>query len=230
MHPSFRDGNPSEDGKGTSLYFGIERTLFEKGDDLGVIASMGVVVMAPMVFVNFVSMRMMMTMLVVPVVVMMVSGLGRPFPLIHLITFMATHQKAPSGDAGPVCAFEAAGGKIDSERPQCLLKNFLRNPEIPQCGNGHVAADSSKGIDMKEFHDGWGLAGGKVVPSIHSHLLLLDTAMQKKLKHHVAKSGHVCFNFISKFLSQCHNLKTPTDPSLHRIPLSITWRDGPRDT
>jgi hypothetical protein len=59
------------------------------------------------------------------------------------------------------------------------LKNFLGNPEISQCGNGHVTADSSKGIDMKEFHDSWSLAGGMVVDPIYSHLLFPDPAMQK---------------------------------------------------
>ena len=106
MHPTFGDSYPSEDGKGTGLHVGIERTLFQKRDDLGMIASMGVMVMALLVLLGIVSMRMMMAVLVV--LVMMVSGLA---PLIHpflLDTFMPTYDKAPSGDAVPVPAFEAA--------------------------------------------------------------------------------------------------------------------------
>ena len=60
-------------------------------------------VMAPVVVVIIVRMRMRMS-----VIVMMVSGIGRPFPLIHLTTFMATHEKAPPRDAIPVPTFEAA--------------------------------------------------------------------------------------------------------------------------
>jgi len=118
-------------------------------------------------------MTVMMTVLVVSVIMMMVSG------FLPFAPFITTDKKAPTRNAVPFAALEAARREVDIQRLQSLLKNLLRDPEIPQGGHGHVAADSGKGIDMKEFHEYWFLAGGRKGPSIHSHLLSADTAMQK---------------------------------------------------
>jgi hypothetical protein len=88
--------------------------LFQKSYNFGMITAMGVTGHFMFMSVSVsVTALMAMRMLVI-VIVMLGGGLGSLFPLN---AFMATHQKAPSGDAVPVPAFEAAGGQFDLQRP-----------------------------------------------------------------------------------------------------------------
>jgi hypothetical protein len=109
----------------------------------------------------------------VAVIVLVVNG------FCNLVSIVSTHQKAPTSDSITVSPFETTSWKINSQILERLFKNLLRNSEIPERGNGHVAADSGKGIDMKEFHDGGILEVVGILQHDHSHLLSWETAMQK---------------------------------------------------
>jgi hypothetical protein len=200
MHGSFRDRDPLKNGKGAYFYILGEAASADQSYDLCMITSMDV--MMTMVIMLMISMVM-----VLAVIVMVVSG------FLTLVTFMATYQKAPAGDSISVSSFESTGWEIDFQILKSLLKNLLGNSQIPESGNRHVAAYSGKGIDMKEFHNGWGLLEKGKNFSIHSHLLSFETAMQKKPKHHVAKTGKVCFNFLSQF-----SINVPRLSRIHHDP------------
>ncbi len=103
-------------------------------------------------------------------VVMIVLGVVMPMPLgmgmfmgvtmmmvpcgISLTPLMPRHQKTPSCDATPVSAFKTAGRQSDGKCLEGFLENLLRNSQISECRDRHVAADSGKGIDMENLHRG----------------------------------------------------------------------------
>jgi uncharacterized protein (DUF983 family) len=169
MNGSLRDGNPTKNGKGASFNIFVKATPADQRCDLSVIASMDMMSGWAMVIVMMISLAVMV--MAVPVMVMISRS--------SLVPVMATCQKAPTCYAISLSALETAGRQIDGQGLQGLLKNILGNPEIPECRNGHVAADSGKGIYMKEFHDGESLAVEGILPIHHSHLLSWETAIQK---------------------------------------------------
>jgi hypothetical protein len=144
MHGSLGDRDPLKNGKGAYFYILSEAASADQSYDLCMITSMDVMMI-------MVIMLMISVVMVLAVIVMAVRG------VLTLVTFMATYQKAPAGDSIPVSSFESTGREMDFQILKSLLKNLFGNSKIPEGSNGHVAADSGKGIDMKEFHDGWGL-------------------------------------------------------------------------
>jgi hypothetical protein len=173
MHSSFSNGNPTKNGKGTLFYVLGEATPADKCCNLGVMTSMDVMSSRAMIMVMLMMISLSMMVMLMSVSVMVIVSRR------SLVTVMAAYQKAPTCDPISLAALEAAGRQIDWQCLQCLLKNFLGNSEIPECRNGHVAADSGKCIDMKEFHDGEILAVEGILRVTHSHLLSWETAMQK---------------------------------------------------
>jgi len=73
--------------------------------------------------------------------------------MIPFAGFMARDKKTPSGDSVAIAPLKTAGGQLDRERVECLLKDLFGYAKIAQCRHGHVTADSGKSIDVKGFHE-----------------------------------------------------------------------------
>jgi len=71
-----------------------------------------------------------------------------------LLPVMPGNPEAPTCDVPPFPAFKPAGRKIQWKGGKRALENLFRNLEIPQGRNGHVAADSGKGVNVEDFHGG----------------------------------------------------------------------------
>jgi hypothetical protein len=123
----------------------------------------------------------------------------------------------------PFSPLKPAGGQCHPERGKCALKDFLRNTQITKGRNGHVAADSCEGVNVKESH-------GVVVESlVMEYRFFLGFSRGKRILISPA-------NRIKKISSSCgqaevvlliSNAPCP-NPRSHKQQLSTMWRDGPR--
>ena len=145
------NGNAPEKSKSVAFYFRFECALMQQSNDPGMIAPMHMRVM--MVILLTVLMVLFMRM----VVFMMMSGV----PGFGLV--VTGHAESPPRDASADSPFKATLRKVDGKRRECLLENSFFDAEVPECGHGHIAADSRKSINVKDFH-GWETERKKVFP------------------------------------------------------------------
>ena len=114
------------------------------------VASMSVVFLAVM------SMPMTMVVMRVVMVVMMPMILGVVMMVRRgtLALVMSLDAEAPPRDAVAFTALETAAREGDRQGGKGILKYLFGNTKVAKRRNGHVAANSGKGIDMKDSHEG----------------------------------------------------------------------------
>jgi hypothetical protein len=104
VHDPFRNGNPSENSKGERFHVLAKRATGNQVHDLGMIATMLVMMAVRVLFMPCMGMTVVM-LYVIARVVMMMSCID-PF-----ISVMSGDQKAPSSDAVAITALKSASGK-----------------------------------------------------------------------------------------------------------------------
>ena len=138
---SFRFGDPAEDRECPLLDGGGEVAADEQVADFGVIQAMGMVIVIPVV--------MMMVIVAMPALPVVVS-VGMSVSMS--VGVMARDPEPPSCDSATEGPFKAAFGQGDRERGQGPEKDLLGNPEVVEGGDGHVAADPGKGVNVEVRH------------------------------------------------------------------------------
>jgi len=136
--------------------------------DLGMVPAMGVIVLM------IVGMAMLVIMVSMMVAVIMVVMSGR----LPLASVVSLDPETPSGDSPPISPFETAFGEGDRKCREGPLKDLLGDPKVTQRRDGHVAADSGKGVDVKGFH---GRAWLRIFKPKERGFRQPQTQVQKKL-------------------------------------------------
>jgi hypothetical protein len=102
--------------------------------------------------------RLCMTMVVMRVVMVvmmsMIMGVVMMVRRSILTPVMTLDAESPPRDAVAFTTLETAAREGDRKGGKGILKYRFRNAKVTKAGNGHVAANSCKGIDMKDSHEG----------------------------------------------------------------------------
>jgi len=164
VNGSLRNGNALENSQGPLLHLGSKSALGEEFPDLCVIASVGMRVSVGMgmrvsMLMGVLVLRMVGMPVIVGMVIVVIMVMGVPLLLMVVMGCVASflaivtfHPEAPSRDAVSLLALKPASGQFYPECAQCVMKDRLGNTQVSKRGNGHVAADSGEGIDVKDSH------------------------------------------------------------------------------